>query len=162
MQQIWRKAVRQRIERASRWSLHLAGMLVVTVLVLTSCVAHAQIAGTANIQGTVTDSTGAVVASGSVVLTDEATQVKRTTVSDGSGVYLFPAIPIGTYDLKVTASGFKTYEQKGIILEVGSSISINPPLCLWAAESRRSKSRQKGLRCRQKTQHLSKPSTTMQ
>jgi hypothetical protein len=89
---------------------------------------HAQIAGTASLQGTVADSTGAVVAKASVTLTDEATQVKRTTVSDASGVYLFPALPIGTYNLTVKATGFKTYEQKGIVLEVGSSISINASL----------------------------------
>ena len=92
----------------------------------------AQIAGTANVQGTVSDATGAVVAHASVTLTSEATQVKRTTVSDASGVYLFPGVPIGTYDLAVTAPGFKTYEQKGIVLEVGSSIAINPALAVGA------------------------------
>src|SRR5208282_4269196 len=82
MQQIRRKAVRQCFERASRWPVHLLGMLVLTALVLAPCVMHAQIAGTANIQGTVNDSTVAVVASAGITLTDEATQVKRTTKSD--------------------------------------------------------------------------------
>ena len=50
-----------------------------------------------------------------------------------SGVYLFPALPIGKYDLTVTATGFKTYQQKGINLEVGSSIAVNPSLSVGAA-----------------------------
>jgi hypothetical protein len=109
-------------------------MLVLTVLLLATGVTRAQIAGTGNIQGTVTDSTSAVVAGASVVLTDESTQVKRSTVSDSSGVYLFPDVPISTYDLRVTATGFKTYEQKGIVLEVGSSISINATLSVGSKE----------------------------
>ena len=107
---------------------------LVAVLLVVPAMLHAQIAGTANLQGTVTDSTGAVVANASVALTDEATQVRRTTVSDASGVYLFPALPISTYDLMVTASGFKTYLQKGIVLEVGSSISVNASLIVGSKE----------------------------
>jgi hypothetical protein len=97
------------------------------------CVTRAQIAGTANIQGTVADSSGAVVANANVALVDEATQVRRTTVSSGGGVYLFPSVPVGTYDLTVAAPGFKTYAQRGIVLEVGSSIAINPVLAVGAA-----------------------------
>jgi hypothetical protein len=134
MQQIWRKAVKQRNERASRWSVRLVCVLVLTVLALATNVTRAQIAGTANIQGTVNDSTGAVVAGAGITLTDEATQVKRTTKSDGSGVYLFPDVPISTYDVTIAATGFKTYEQKGIVLEVGSSITINAALSVGSKE----------------------------
>jgi Carboxypeptidase regulatory-like domain len=94
----------------------------------------AQIAGTGNIQGTVTDSTGAVVPKASVILTNEATRVSRQTDSDSAGVYVFPGVPISTYDLSVTAPGFRTYEQKGIVLEVGSSIAVNAALAVGTAE----------------------------
>jgi hypothetical protein len=103
---------------------------ILTAVLLAPSLLHAQIAGTANIQGTVTDSTGAVVSGAEVTLTDEATQVNRTTKSDASGIYAFPALPVGTYDVKVAATGFKTYQQKGIVLEVGSSIAINPSLAV--------------------------------
>ncbi|MGH9600321.1 MAG: carboxypeptidase-like regulatory domain-containing protein, partial [Terracidiphilus sp.] len=89
---------------------------------------NSQIAGTANIQGAVTDPTGAVVPGAAVSLTDEATHVKRTTTTGSAGGYLFPGIPVGTYDLHVSAPGFKTYEQTKIVLEVGSSIAVNPSL----------------------------------
>src|SRR6202034_4083770 len=93
-----------------------------------------QIAGTGNIQGTVTDSTGAVVPKASVTLTDESTHVIRKSTSDNAGVYVFPGVPIGRYDIGVLAPGFKTYEQKGIVLEVGSSIAINTSLAVGTAE----------------------------
>jgi hypothetical protein len=53
---------------------------------------HAQLAGTGNIQGTVTDSSGALVPNATVTLIEASTQVKRTTVSDQAGVYVFPNI----------------------------------------------------------------------
>ena len=111
-----------------------AALFVVAVLFLFPHPGHAQIAGTGNIQGTVTDSTGAVVPKASVTLTDESTHVARKTASDNAGVYVFPGVPISTYDLSVAAPGFKTYEQKRIVLEVGSSIAINATLSVGTAE----------------------------
>ncbi|HWB96585.1 MAG TPA: carboxypeptidase-like regulatory domain-containing protein, partial [Bryobacteraceae bacterium] len=94
----------------------------------------AQIAGTGNIQGTVADSSGAVIPNATVILTDEATHVKRTTQTSGAGVYLFPGVPVGTYDLSATATGFKSYVQTKIVLEVGSSIAVNPALTVGSRE----------------------------
>jgi hypothetical protein len=91
---------------------------------------RAQIAGAANVQGTVSDSSGAVVPNADVTLTSEATGVKRASKSDGSGVFVFPNVPVGTYDVTAAAAGFKTWEQKGIVLEVGSSITVNPSLAV--------------------------------
>jgi hypothetical protein len=112
----------------------LVALLGCAALLLSPPEASAQIAGTGNIQGTVTDSTGAVVPRASVILTDESTLVARRTTSDSAGVYVLPGVPISTYDLSVTAPGFKTYEQKGIVLEVGSSIAINAALAVGTAE----------------------------
>jgi hypothetical protein len=102
--------------------------------ILTACAVHAQLAGTGNIQGTVVDATGALIPHATVTLIEASTQVKRTTQTDQSGVYLFPNIPISTYNLKVGATGFETYEQTGIVLEVGSNISINPALKVGKAD----------------------------
>jgi hypothetical protein len=98
--------------------------------------ATAQIAGTGNIQGTVTDSSGAVVPNASVTLTNQATQVKRTTTSNSAGSYIFPGIPIGTYRLEVTAPGFKSYAQNGIVLEVGSNIGVDASLTVGATDEK--------------------------
>src|SRR5208282_1418088 len=111
-----------------------ATLLGCAALLLFPTPGGSQIAGTGNIQGTVTDTTGAVVPQASVTLIDESTRVARKTTSDNAGVYLFPGIPISKFDLTVTAPGFKTYEQKGIVLEVGSSIAINASLSVGTAE----------------------------
>jgi hypothetical protein len=95
---------------------------------------NSQVAGTGTIQGTVADSSGAVVPGASITLTEVSTQTKHRTVSDSSGIYIFPNIPITTYDLVVSAKGFETYEQTGIVLEVGSSIAINPTLKVGVAD----------------------------
>jgi hypothetical protein len=113
--------------------LRATGLLCSAVLVLFSAMASAQIAGTGNVQGTVTDSTGAVIPNASVTILNEATQVKNTTQTSSAGVYVFPGLHIGTYDLSAIAQGFKTYVQKGIVLEVGSSIAVNPQLSIGTA-----------------------------
>ena len=101
-----------------------------------ACTVHAQVAGTGNIQGSVADSTGAVIPNASVTITNAATQVKRTTVSDSSGAYAFPNIDIGTYAVNVSVPGFKSYRQSGVVLEVGSSIAVNVKMTVGAVDQK--------------------------
>ena len=75
----------------------LLAAFVVIALLLSTSTANAQVAGTANIQGTISDSTGAVMANAVVTLTNQATQVKQPLNSSRDGVYMFPNISIGTY-----------------------------------------------------------------
>lgn len=102
------------------------------VALLFSVPASPQLAGTGNIQGTVSDSSGAVIQGANVTVTDRATGIKHQTDSTGGGVFSFPNLPIGTYNLTATAPGFKTYTRTGIILEVGSNIGINLNLTVGA------------------------------
>ncbi|GGA70265.1 hypothetical protein GCM10011507_22250 [Edaphobacter acidisoli] len=95
--------------------------------------ANAQAAGTASIAGAVADPTGAVIPGAAVTLTATATGVKRAAVSDSNGLYTFPNIPVGTYSLSVSMSGFQTYTQTHIVLEVGSSISVNVKMTVGSA-----------------------------
>jgi len=118
------------LQRATaRVSTFLLGLLLVLVLPL-----HAQVAGTASIQGTISDPSGAVLPNATVVLTNTATQVQRTATADASGLYSFPNIDIGTYNMTVTAQGFQTYTRTGIVLEVGSNTAINVPMKVGAAD----------------------------
>ncbi|HEV2136657.1 MAG TPA: carboxypeptidase-like regulatory domain-containing protein [Terracidiphilus sp.] len=103
-------------------------LLCAAALILFPLIATAQIAGTGSIQGTVSDSSGAVIPNAAVTLTNEATHVQHKSQTNGSGLYIFPGVHVGTYDLSASATGFKTYVQKGIVLEVGSSIAVNPSL----------------------------------
>ena len=94
---------------------------------------NAQTAGTASIQGVVADASGAVIQNATVTATNIATSVKHTTVTSDSGLYSFPNIAIGTYTLEVTATGFEHFRQTNIVLEVGSSIAVNPVIKVGAA-----------------------------
>jgi hypothetical protein len=84
-----------------------------------------QTAGTGNIQGMVTDSTGAVIQNASVTAINAATHVEHKANTGIDGIYSFPNLAIGTYTLEVSASGFQHYRQTNIVLEVGSSIAVN-------------------------------------
>src|ERR1700678_195994 len=91
------------------------------IVALFAAKGNSQTAGTASIQGVITDGTGAVLQDASVTATNIATQIQHFAKSDANGLYSFPNISIGTYTVDVTASGFKHYSQSNIVLDVGSS-----------------------------------------
>jgi hypothetical protein len=98
---------------------------VAILLLLLPLQGHSQTAGTGSVQGVVTDGTGAVIPNASVTIVNTATQVNHTSHTDGSGLYSFPNLAIGTYSLEVLANGFQHYRQSQIPLDVGSSIAVN-------------------------------------
>ena len=63
---------------------------------------------TSQISGTVRDASGSVVPAAAVTLTNEATGVVQRQNSTAAGVYVFPAINVGTYSVRVEAKGFKS------------------------------------------------------
>ncbi len=87
----------------------------------------------ARIKGTVTDPQGAVLAGVKVSATNEATGVKFDAVSGSDGGYLFPQLPIGTYTVSVSASGFKSFTAKGIVLSVDQEYVENAKLSVGSA-----------------------------
>ncbi len=74
---------------------------------------------TADIVGTVTDATGAVIPNATVVITNTGTQEKRTVTSDASGNYVVTLLPVGHYSIVVTSPGFKTEKTPDLSLEGG-------------------------------------------
>jgi len=65
------------------------------------------------------DSTGAAVPNAQVSVTSAERGETRAATTNNSGDYLFPALPVGHYDVSITAKGFKTYQAKGVVLNVG-------------------------------------------
>jgi hypothetical protein len=116
--------------------LHNSLRVLILLLFVTTCTLYGQIAGTGSIQGTVTDSSGAVVQNATVNIINQSTQVTRTAKTDSSGVYAVPNINVGTYSVSVTAQGFQTFTDSGIVLEVGSSISVNVKLTVGEASEK--------------------------
>ncbi|MGA8783373.1 MAG: carboxypeptidase-like regulatory domain-containing protein, partial [Terracidiphilus sp.] len=76
------------------------------------------------IRGTVTDPSGAAIANASVVATDTGTDIKRDAATNGSGIFVFPDLPIGTYSLKISAAGFNTQDRPGLQLLTGQTIDL--------------------------------------
>ncbi len=74
---------------------------------------------TADIIGTVTDSTGAVVPNADVTLTNLGTNEKRTTLSNSSGGYSFALLPVGHYSITVKATSFATSVTNDLSVEAG-------------------------------------------
>ena len=81
--------------------------------------AYAQVAG-ATLTGTVKDASGAFIPNAQLAITDVATGVTRTVSADGAGLYTAPNLLPGTYEIRVTATGFSTEVQKGVTLTVGA------------------------------------------
>jgi len=101
----------------------LAGLVI---LVLCSTAVWAQV--TAQISGTVKDQSGAVLPGVEVTLTNTGTGVSRVAVTNETGSYVLPNLPIGPYRLEAALPGFRTFAQTGIVLQVNTSPVVNPVL----------------------------------
>jgi hypothetical protein len=89
----------------------------VVLFLFVSAAAYAQIT-TAEITGEVTDSAGAAVADATVTVTNAATNIQRTVRTGESGAYTVPALPPGTYTLRVEKAGFSAQVRSGFELQV--------------------------------------------
>jgi hypothetical protein len=79
---------------------------------------------TAQITGTVKDSSGGVLPGANVTASQTETGFKRDAVSDADGVFSLPSLPIGPYRLEVSLQGFRTSIQTGIVLQVNSNPNV--------------------------------------
>lgn len=103
--------------------------LGVLLLALALFPAGRLIAGiTATISGTVTDPTGAVVAGATVTATNVDTGVALSQTTNTQGFYSFPELPVGKYTIDVKMSGFKAYQQTGLVLDVNQALVVDVPL----------------------------------
>jgi outer membrane receptor protein involved in Fe transport len=76
---------------------------------------------TANIQGTVSDQSGAAVAGAKVTVKNTAMGIERTTQTNSIGAYEVPALPPGTYSVQVEMTGFETQLAKNLVLQVSQN-----------------------------------------
>jgi hypothetical protein len=85
---------------------------------------------TAQISGTVRDQSGAVLPGVQVTATQTATGLARSAVTDETGLFVLPDLPVGPYKLEAALAGFRTFAQTGIVLQVGSNPIINVALAV--------------------------------
>jgi hypothetical protein len=107
--------------------------LSTTGILLTSTIAFAQLS-TAQLGGRVTDESGAVLPGVTVTATQTNTGSARSDVTDGNGSYLLSNLATGPYRLEVSLSGFRTYVQTGIVLQVAASPVVNVVLTVGSLE----------------------------
>ena len=94
-------------------------LLAFLLLLLVATNAWSQ--STAQINGAVADSSGAVLPGATVVAINIDTGFRRDVVTDDKGSFTLSNLPIGPYRLEVTLSGFRTYVQTGIVLQVNAN-----------------------------------------
>ncbi len=104
---------------------------VVALIFLTCGPCAAQVA-TAELTGTVLDSSGAAVAGAKVTVTDLATNLVHATVSDTSGVYVLTLLPPGDYTVTVEAAGFRKLVQTGVALQINQEAKLDLTLQVGA------------------------------
>jgi hypothetical protein len=92
------------------------------VLVLAATFALAQ---TGAIQGTVTDSVGAVVQGAEITVKNLGSNATRTSTSNGTGDFSIPSLAPGAYEATVKMASFKAFHVTNVVLSVGQVLSLN-------------------------------------
>jgi hypothetical protein len=95
------------------------------LMLLTALPSSALAQSTATVQGTVTDSKGAVLPNATVIVRNRSTSAERTTQTDSDGNYQVAALPVGVYNIEVRVEGFKTGVADQVTLEVAKTAVQN-------------------------------------
>jgi outer membrane receptor protein involved in Fe transport len=115
-----------------RIMLHLFLLLVICTI---PRVVFSQQAASGQISGQVTDQSGAVIPGAQIVARNTATNVASSTVSNNSGYYSLQ-LPIGTYNISATKTGFAELVQNNIEVTVGSNVGLNLALSVGATTTK--------------------------
>src|ERR1700730_9256410 len=98
------------------------GCLRFAMVVLIAICSSAWGAVTGSIKGTLKDPDGLVIVGAMVTVTNEAQGIQNKTMTDGNGVYTFPSLPVGRYDLHFEAQGFKPQNKTGLAIDIDSAL----------------------------------------
>src|SRR5882757_4072940 len=90
--------------------------------------------GSGRIEGTVLDSSGAIVAKAGVTAQNDSTGLSATQTSDANGYFLFPYLPPGSYHVSIEKAGFKTTKLTNVVVEVGTTVSLRPQLAVGSVD----------------------------
>ncbi len=107
-------------------------LLAVFAFVFLSAPAFPQLTS-GNITGTVYDQSGATVPGATVLARNVATNLENTTTTTSAGGYRFENLPIGTYNITVTAGGFNKAEVNGVNVQLNQTVTTNATLTVGQA-----------------------------
>lgn len=111
---------------------HRSMLLLCCLLIFAGFTGFAQI-NAGRLVGTVASSDG-VVSGASITITDDQTGRQRQLASAADGTFSIPQLDVGTYTIKVTATGFKTYTAKEVKIDIGREYSLNIMLEIGAVQ----------------------------
>jgi hypothetical protein len=113
--------------------VQLRTVLLSGVLFVAGSAAYAQNAGSATIQGTVTDPAGAVVPSATVLIHNTATNTDRAVETNEAGIYAGPFLQPGPYELTVSKTGFVRLVRKDLTVQVGQILTVDIQMQIQSA-----------------------------
>jgi hypothetical protein len=101
-------------------------LFLLIVVVLVASAGRAEVGG--KITGVVKDQTGLVIPGATVVVTNAETGVKLAVTTDQDGVFTFPVLSVGQYQIDVTSDAFKSYRKTGMVIDINSAVVLDVTL----------------------------------
>ena len=100
-----------------------AKVLIVAILAFCCIPARAQTSG--SISGTVRDPTGSVIPDIAIICRNVETGVQQNATTNAEGIYAFPILPVGHYELETFRPGFKPYKRTGLTIDVNTKLQVD-------------------------------------
>jgi hypothetical protein len=119
------RSIRRRV-LVSRLRSVLFIFLTLTLAAHSSTTVGAQVGG--SLTGTIKDPSGGVVPGATVTVANTVLGTTFTATTDGQGLYSFPKLPVGRYDVTVQLDGFQTQKRTGIAVDADGAVQINVTL----------------------------------
>src|SRR5262245_65570261 len=110
------------LTRINKSSYKLSLMSLVLACIFTSVIAQGL---TGQISGTITDPSGSVMPGVKVEIVNQETAQVRTSTTDSEGNFVVTQLLPGTYSVVISASGFKKFERKGILLTANERVDVH-------------------------------------
>src|SRR5947209_864808 len=110
--------------RADRWAAARAVFAAAFFVTAFSPMAMAQAVAVAEVDGYVSDPSGQAIVGAQVRMVEVNRQQVHSTITNETGRYALPNLPVGPYRLEVASPGFKTFVQTGIELQVANNVEI--------------------------------------
>src|SRR6202451_585969 len=115
-------------------SKHLVSpRLLIMLLVIVPSLYQVRAQNGGEITGTVTDPTGALVPNVDVKITSVETGNSRATKTNGAGIFDFPGLDNGDYNLAASSTGFQAYRKDGIVLNIAETLREDIALAVGSA-----------------------------
>jgi hypothetical protein len=95
------------------------------ILLLACFAASLWAAANGSLSGTLKDPSGGVVTGATITLVNTSVKTLFTATSNGQGFYTFPTLPVGRYDMTVTATGFKTQKKTNLVVDTDAALTVD-------------------------------------